>query len=151
MMVRMKILRTSLPTAAIWSALLVLASTGGAVASQQLTGAQVRNGSLTGADIRGSSLQMSDLSPRVRESLVAPRIVTENVKVPVNLAGTEHTIRCPSGTIATSGGLSGDPYTIGAAIVGGHPNDEGWTTWIYASMTGSEPDAVSVPVYAVCA
>ena len=133
---------------AAWITSLVLASAGGAVATETITGRSVENGTLTGVDVKNNTLAPADLAPSVREDLREPIVV--RVEVPeaervTHEVGTVD-VECPAGMVAVNGGLE-QLFDADDAPTGysDFPHDGGWRS-LYLS------DDASIPVraFAVC-
>lgn len=134
--------------AAAWITSLVLASAGGAVATETITGRSVENGSLTGADVKNSTLAPADLAPTVREDLREPVVVRVEVPEAERVTNTVGTVdvECPAGMVAVNGGLE-QLFDADDAPTGysDFPHGGGWRS-LYLS------DDASIPVraFAVC-
>lgn len=62
-----------MPGVALLAGVLLLGSTGGAVAGSMITGRQIKDGTITSADVKDRSLQTKDLSPKAVATLEGAR------------------------------------------------------------------------------
>jgi hypothetical protein len=125
-------LRRPLPGIVVLAGVLLVGSTGGAVAGSAITGAQIKDGTVTGADVKNASLRTKDLAPAAVKALSGKRgargpagpsgpvgpvgvsgyqYVTKHVTVPAN---TPESVAadCPAGTVS----LGGSGYWLNSTV-----------------------------------
>ncbi|HWU23617.1 MAG TPA: hypothetical protein VN088_18915 [Nocardioides sp.] len=156
--------------ATIVAALIVLASTTGAIAGSLITGAQIKDGTITSADIHNGTVTSADIhdgtigtvdiSAAARAALRGPGasklvVATHEEAVGTNGIDIEQSAHCPAGhPYAVSGGADSDSAGVDGVTIAGSSPSGGSTTspptgW-KASLTNHSPDAIIFTVYAVC-
>lgn len=134
--------------ATVWIASLALASTGSAIATQQITGGSIANGTLTGVDLKNGTVAAGDLAAPVRAELRDPVIVHDTVPAGDRVAGEVAflDVDCPAGMVAVNGGIEQDDTgREGLAEWSGLPVDGGWRVGYFAADT-----TTPVRVFAAC-